>query len=97
LQPWALREQSHLEAPWREAKLQDSDVGAPRAIANAAIAKHFQAKLRSGVTYPEYLVDAGVFKLDGLPFAPRFPDFFALAANVRNARAKLASSVLRAL
>jgi uncharacterized phage-associated protein len=99
LQPWALREQSHLEAPWRDAHARDSVQAAPVAINNAAIEAHFRAKFCSGVTYPEYLVDVGVSKLDGLPFAPRFNDFFALAESVRkaSASARIFTTAQRAL
>jgi uncharacterized phage-associated protein len=84
LSAWALREQSHLEAPWIEAKAQDRSTEPP-AIPNARIREHFAAKLANGVQYPEYLLDAGVFTLDGIPCSPKFSDIFALAAHVQSA------------
>jgi Protein of unknown function (DUF4065) len=89
LSAWALREQSHLEAPWIDAKAADRAVDPP-VIPNARIREHFAAKVANGVRYPEYLLDAGVFTLDGIPCAPTFSDIFALAAHVQGAQASAA-------
>jgi uncharacterized phage-associated protein len=96
LSGWALREQSHLEAPWADAKALNDAIavpppaiaGPPPVIENEHIRRHFAAKLHApgGVAFPEYLVDAGVFRLDGIPFSARFADLHELADHVERAQ-----------
>lgn len=63
LDAWSLRQQSHLEAPWKvayEAKEHE--------IATEDIRRHFYEKFcRGHVSYPEYALDPGTFRLDGIP------------------------------
>ena len=83
LSPWQLRQQSHLERPWREA----FDPDAPRAgavIAADTIRAHFVEKYVADTTVPEYLGRGSSFVLDGLPVA-RFENLHALANALRNA------------
>lgn len=86
LSAWALREQSHLETPWLEAKSRE-DGHAPVVLSNAAIKAHFSSKYAADVTaFPEYLADGGVFRVDGVPFEPHFASIFELADHVERAQ-----------
>ena len=78
LRPWPLREQSHLEAPWRSGR------AAPTlAVDREEMRPHFRAKFNSGtVAWPEYLVGAGSLRLDGIPVA-QHPSLASLANAVR--------------
>jgi uncharacterized phage-associated protein len=78
LSPWAIRNQSHLEAPWRDAHRTRRV-----RIDHAQMSEHFRAKLRSGpVALPEYVLDSGSFSLDGIPTLS-FDSFHAAANAVR--------------
>lgn len=81
LDPFAIRNQSHLERPWQLADWRSGE-----RIPNEAIKAHFEAKLKSGkVTAPEYLVDRGSFSLDGIPLLT-YPTLSALAEALRRAK-----------
>lgn len=72
LSAWQLREESHLEAPWR-----DTSQGDP--IADDVIASHFRAKFASGPVHaPLNLAGSWTLAVDGLP-ALRAPTLSALA------------------
>lgn len=65
LSAWELRNQSHLEAPWRD-NWDEKRAGAK--IPRASIASHFRQLFRTGrVAPPTYLVGGGSFALDGVP------------------------------
>ncbi len=81
---WGLREQSHLEAPWVNAHALDKPSAPAVKIPNETIRDHFRAKFAAGVTFPEHLADRGIFTLDGLHFAPKFPHFGELASYIRS-------------
>lgn len=74
LSPWALRQQSHLEAPWIDA----SRLGGQRRIERESIRRHFVAKFRDDVRLPEYLGRSSSFRIDGIPTA-RFGSLHELA------------------
>lgn len=78
LDAWSLRQQSHLETPWIEARRASTSEIDP-----LAIKRHFRAKFRGGhVGYPEYLADTGSFRLDRIPVRG-FDSLAELAAAVR--------------
>lgn len=81
---WGLREQSHLEAPWKEAHANDVP-GKPATLPKARIVEHFREKFGTRATFPEYFANRGVFTLDGLHYDPTFDGFPALATFVREA------------
>jgi uncharacterized phage-associated protein len=82
LDAWSLREQSHLEKPWREAYEPDRGVCLDTAVLNA----HFKALLAGPrVTPPEYFLNAGTVTLDSVP-QPVFESFHELAEAARGAR-----------
>lgn len=63
LDAWSLRCQTHLERPW-----QNAYTGQLKVIDAEAIRGHFRAKYRAGpVSSPEWVLDPGTFKIDGLP------------------------------
>lgn len=81
LSAWQLRQQSHLERPWRET----FDPQAPREgaiIPTESIRAHFVEKFVEGTTIPEYLGRGSSFSLDGLPVA-RFDNLHSLAESLR--------------
>lgn len=81
LTAWELRNQSHLEKPWRDA---DSTVGAP--IDDASIVEWFRVRYATGrVLAPDLLVDGGGLDLDGIPHAT-YPSFRDLAERCRALR-----------
>lgn len=62
LNAWQLREQSHLEEPWKSAFQQRAQL-----IDNRALKAHFQRKFSPNqVTAPEYLCDASGLSIDGI-------------------------------
>lgn len=62
LPAWLLRQESHLEAPWKVAWLQRAP------ISNDALRRHFVAKFKDGpVHLPEYLANSSSSALDGIP------------------------------
>ncbi len=65
LRTWPLRQQSHLEDPWKTSySAQD------RTIDPELMREHFHRKFNRGaVAWPEYLVGAGSLRLDGIPVA----------------------------
>lgn len=78
LRTWPLREQSHLEAPWRSGRACPT-----LAVDRDEMRAHFRAKFNSGtVAWPEYLVGAGSLRLDGIPVA-QHPSLASLANAVR--------------
>jgi uncharacterized phage-associated protein len=82
LDAWTLRQQSHLESPWKKA----FDSKRVR-IDNADLRAHFQQKFRSGpVVYPEYVLNPGTFLLDGIP-VQSFDSLHALAGALRQVQA----------
>lgn len=63
LSAWQIREQSHLERPWKDAVATGAS-----AISTDSIRAHFRAKFRSGsVSLPEYVTGAWSLALDGIP------------------------------
>jgi uncharacterized phage-associated protein len=80
LDAWALREESHLEKPWR-----DLENNLPSVISSNEIRKHFLAKFEHGkVEPPQNFGLAGNFELDGIPSKFRFKTFGELASFVRH-------------
>ncbi len=78
LDAWSLRQQSHLEAPWKVAYAAKA-----HEIPTEDIRRHFAAKLCGGrVSYPEYALDPGTFRLDGIP-VPSYKSLHELAESVR--------------
>lgn len=76
LNPSQIRNQSHLEAPWVDARGQNS-----ARIIDEAIADHFASICGVGdapVLPPAYLFGGGSFALDGIP-GPSFDSFEELA------------------
>jgi uncharacterized phage-associated protein len=80
LSPWALRNQSHLETPWKEL------VGKkPPIFKKEVLRQYFEKKFSVGnVTYPELLTGGASLMLDGIPRA-RFKTFAQLAEQIRDA------------
>jgi uncharacterized phage-associated protein len=79
LDAWSLRNQSHLEAPWQRAydeKLPEIDKDELR--------KHFIKKFHAPVRFPEYLLRASNFAIDGIPLC-EYRDIRHLAESVRQA------------
>lgn len=74
---WALRQQSHLEQPW-----QSAFQARTREIDPLALRAHFRHKFGGNVRYPEYLLGAGSFELDGVP-SSRFESLHDLAQALR--------------
>lgn len=63
LDAWSLRQESHLEQPWKDAHKAGRGV-----IPNDALRTHFRGKFAGpNVAYPEYLSLASSFALDGIP------------------------------
>jgi uncharacterized phage-associated protein len=63
LSAWHLRQESHLERPWRDAWR--SRCGT---IPNSALREHFAKKFRTGpVSFPEHLLYSGSLAVDGIP------------------------------
>jgi uncharacterized phage-associated protein len=63
LDAWTLREESHLELPWIEARERGDAI-----ISNDRIKAHFSGKFRGdAIRPPEHLLNAGSFSLDGIP------------------------------
>lgn len=63
LDAWSLRQQSHLEAPWIQARKNGAGDIDP-----ISIKAHFRSKFCGRhVDYPEYLADTGSFRLDRIP------------------------------
>ncbi len=84
MRTWPLRQQSHLEEPWRAGQLSPE-----RAIDAIGMREHFQRKFNSGaVAWPEYLVGAGSLRLDGIPVA-QHPNLRSLADAVRTTARRL--------
>lgn len=78
LDAWSLRQQSHLEEPWSDARRAHAAEIEPRAIK-----EHFRRKFCAGrVAYPEYVADTGSFKLDRIP-VHGFDSLAELATAVR--------------
>lgn len=81
LSPWQLREESHLERPWKEAW----DIG-QRPLDPETLRAHFKKKFRSGaVRLPEHLSPAWSLQLDRIPVAT-YPTLHALAVALRPAQ-----------
>jgi uncharacterized phage-associated protein len=77
LSAWSLRCQTHLEGPWKEAYEAKSDT-----INSSAIRAHFVKKYRQHrVSCPEWVLDPGSFKIDGLP-VHSYPSIETLAESV---------------
>lgn len=74
---WALRCETHLEAPW----LRAHDARAPR-IDPTELRQHFTRKFRSGASLPVHLGGSVSAQLDFIPVA-RFPSLRAMADAVR--------------
>ncbi len=63
LSAWSLRCQTHLETPWKDAYEAKKSI-----IEFAAIRDHFVQKYRRQVlACPEWVLDPGSFRIDGLP------------------------------
>lgn len=63
MDPWEIRNQSHLEQPWKIAFERPSTT-----IAADDLRRHFYQKFRKGRIHPpEYLFDYGSFGLDNIP------------------------------
>jgi uncharacterized phage-associated protein len=78
LDAWALRQESHLEQPWRDASL-------GQVISRQAITNHFRKKFITGpIRPPEQLQFASSFALDGIPVRG-FATLQHLAESVRKA------------
>lgn len=78
LSAWGLREQARREAPWIRANADGA-----RAITRGEIEPHFRRKWADGVACPEFLVDRGIFTIEGLGYRATFDSFASLAAHVR--------------
>lgn len=86
LRAWPLREQSHLEAPWRSGRASPT-----LAVDHEEMRAHFRKKFNSGaVAWPEYLVGAGSLRLDGIPVA-QHASLASLADAVRATARRLES------
>lgn len=79
LSAWALRQESHLEEPWKlYAELPRSNISQDR------LRQHFKQKFNTGpVRYPEYLANVSNFALDGIPIYPH-ESLHSLAKSVEN-------------
>ncbi len=63
LRPWSLRQQSHLEEVWIDAR-----ASARQTIDPDAMRSFFKRKLQAGrVEWPEYLLGGSSMRLDGVP------------------------------
>lgn len=83
LSAWSLVEQSHTEAPWAEARANETPGGKPQPISRESVERHFKQLWTTGkVQVPTYLVDPGIFKLDGTPFDLSFKSFSDLSSFV---------------
>jgi len=60
LSAWQLREESHLEAPWRDTELGQD-------IPNELVVEHFRAKFSGRVRAPMNLLGSWSLAVDGLP------------------------------
>lgn len=84
LSAWELREQSHLESPWKETPQS-------MVINDDTIVNHFRAKFVSGaVRAPEYVSGEWSVNIDGIP-ARRYTTFGQLAGNIRAITQKAAA------
>jgi len=79
----ALVNETHREAPWKDAYVAGED----RLIDPASIERHFQTKFRDGFMPPSVAFAAGDFLIDGIPIS-RFESIFALADALKNARSQ---------
>jgi uncharacterized phage-associated protein len=79
LSAWALRQESHLEEPWKlYADTPKSNIPQDR------LRRHFKRKFNTGpVRYPEYLANVSNFALDGIPVYPH-ESLRSLAKSVEN-------------
>lgn len=78
LDAWALRQQSHLEQPWKDAYQQGKGQ-----IPSAKMKVYFKKKFSKGsVAAPEYLFGLGSFRIDGIPVQP-YKSLTALAEAVK--------------
>ncbi len=64
LNPWKIRQQSHMEAPWIKA-FNEENILDNNEIRNCFIQKYFQPSKR--IIGPEYVFDLSSFTLDGIP------------------------------
>ncbi len=81
--PWALREESHLEDPWRDAYRNGQGEGSP--ISLEAMKSHFVRKFRAERIFaPRFLVGGGSWSLDGIPLV-HFDSMKDLASALSNA------------
>ncbi len=63
LDAWSLRQETHLEAPWRDAFNIKAII-----MDNKKLKAHFKQKFSDGsVKAPEYIVGSGSFQVDGIP------------------------------
>lgn len=65
LSPWKIRQQSHLEEPWKKAFKEGNYWIDEKEIKNSFIQKYFQPTKR--ISGPEFVFDLSSFKLDGIP------------------------------
>lgn len=78
LETWALRQESHREQPWLDARQHGW-----REIDADELREFFRKKFNSGrVAWPEHLLRGSSFSLDGIPLTG-FPTLHALASAVR--------------
>ena len=78
LAPWALRQQSHLEEPWKA-----TYAARTPGIDPATLKAYFKQRLTTGkVRAPEYLLQSWSLAVDGIP-EPTYPSLDALARIVR--------------
>lgn len=76
---WQLRQESHLEAPWKE-----TEQGLP--IPEEKLKKHFEEKFKEdSVRLPRYLLNSADFALDGVPLTT-YSSLRALGEVVQRAR-----------
>lgn len=80
LNPWKIRQQSHLEAPWIKA-FNEENILDNNEIRNCFIQKYFQKSKR--IIGPEYVFDLSSFKLDGIPIVG-FASFDELVDAAKN-------------
>lgn len=65
LSPWKIRQQSHLEEPWKKSFSNGDFVIDNSEIMNSFFQKYFQPGKR--IKGPEFVFDLSSFKLDGIP------------------------------
>ncbi|WP_338635773.1 Panacea domain-containing protein [Spirobacillus cienkowskii] len=66
LTPWKIRQQSHLEEPWKFAFESNNIIIDENKIKNTFINKFFNPK-KERIYGPEYVFDLSSFELDGIP------------------------------